>query len=134
MVFILFSDFWFGDSVTSIAETIIIGFGDWKTGDGEGEDRTNILTPTVGDDFYCKGESYTCFGPDLCNGCLSVNDFGNLEAILKCCETRKVGGNADILLDWLLTEILEYVSEIVLPGQVLTDREHLAVIGYRYSN
>ena len=79
------------------------------------------MTPTVGDDFYCKGESYTCFGPDLCNGCLSVNDFGNLEAILKCCDTRKVGGNADILLDWLLTEILTYVSEIVLPGQVLTE-------------
>ena len=75
----------------------------------------NILTPTVGDNFYCKEGSFE----DLCNGCLSENDLGDLEAMLKCCDTRKNGGHADILLDWLLTEILSYVSETVLPGQVL---------------
>ena len=88
----------------------------------------NILTPIAGDNFYCKEGSFE----DLCNGCLNETDFTDIEAILKCCDTRRNGGQADILLDWLLTEILSIVSENILPGQVLTNREHLAIIGYRY--
>ena len=88
----------------------------------------NLLTPTVGDYFYCKEGSFE----DLCNGCLNENDLGDLEAMLKCCDIRKNGGYADILLDWLLTEILGYVQEIILPGQVHRNREHFAIIGYRY--
>ena len=89
----------------------------------------NILTPLAGDDFYCKEGSFE----DLCNGCLNETDFTDIEAILKCCDTRRNGGHADILLDWLLTEILSIISENILPGQVLTNREHLAIIGYRYT-
>ena len=90
----------------------------------------NILTPIAGDDFYCKEGSFE----DQCNGCLNETDFTDIEAILKCCDTRRNGGHADILLDWLLTEILSIVSENILPGQVLTNREHLAIIGYRYTH
>ena len=113
-----------------MAETIIVGFGDWQT-DMQSlygpDDRTNTLTPVIGDVLACKNGSFE----DLCNGCLNPNDIGNIEAMLKCCDVKKLGGNADHLLDWFFGDILNHVSENVLPGQVLTDRDNLAVIGYR---
>ena len=51
------------------------------------DDRTNILTPVIGDVLACKNGSFE----DLCNGCLNPNEIGNIEEMLKCCNVKQLG-------------------------------------------
>ena len=51
------------------------------------DDRTNILTPVIGDVLACKNGSFE----DLCNGCLNPNEIGNIEEMLKCCDVKQLG-------------------------------------------
>ena len=51
------------------------------------DDRTNILTPIIGDVLACKNGSFE----DLCNGCLNPNEIGNIEEMLKCCNVKQLG-------------------------------------------
>ena len=51
------------------------------------DDRTNILTPVIGDVLACKNGSFE----NLCNGCLNPNEIGNIEEMLKCCNVKQLG-------------------------------------------
>ena len=56
---------------------------------------------------------------------LSLNPITN-------CKYQANKQRIKMVVDWFFGDILNHVSENVLPGQVLTDRDNLAIIGYRY--
>ena len=121
-------DTWFSGSVR---ETVILGFGDWhKIVDDpkriNDTDRGNLLTPVVGDSFVCKnGTIY-----DQCGGC-EVQGDKRLETNLRCFDTvvGGQGGGADMLLDWLLGDILLQIVQM-WPDRLLIDRDNLGIVGY----
>jgi len=97
-------DSWF---TKSIRETVILGFGDYQARSDDLQEltreRVNLLTPVVGDMIVCKNGTYKSGGT--------------------------WGGGADLLLDWLLGDILSQMKE-TWPDRLLTDRDNLGIVGY----
>ena len=111
--------------VGEVAETAILGFGDWKgaTVEEYNDDRTTYMTPYPGQVCHCKAGTLL----DLCDGCLQEDD--EIGSFLACCDLPVVGGVGDVMLDWV-EELVREVADDWAPGRLLTGRDSLGIMGY----